>query len=129
MIENSTYTWYLMWALGQHPFPPPSTSHIIWFHPPKQSTRKKHIIQKKINSKQIVSYCLGLRTQKPWLREEDLETSPKRGGDKINMLRQGKNTALENKFYRAAWTQIWEPSILKCRPGTYTKNRQYRIRR
>ena len=44
------------------------------------------------NFQQIVSYCLGLRTQKPGLREVDLESSPKRGSVKINMLKQGRNT-------------------------------------
>ena len=44
------------------------------------------------NFQQIVSYCLGLRTQKPGLREVDLEPSPKRGSDKINMEKQGKKT-------------------------------------
>ena len=42
------------------------------------------------NSQQIVSYCLGLHTQNPGLREVDLEPSPKRGSDKINMLKQGR---------------------------------------
>ena len=42
------------------------------------------------NSQQIVSYCLGLRTQNPGLR--DLEPSPKRGSDKIKMLKQKGNT-------------------------------------
>ena len=46
----------------------------------------------RFNSPQIVSYCLGLRTQNPGLREVDLEPSPKRGSDKINMLKQGRNT-------------------------------------
>ena len=31
------------------------------------------------NFQQIVSYCLGLLTQNPGLREVDLEASPKRG--------------------------------------------------
>ena len=35
---------------------------------------------------QIISFCLALRTQNPGLREVDLEPSPKRGSDKINML-------------------------------------------
>ena len=32
----------------------------------------------RLNSQQIVSYCLGLRTQNPGLKEVDLEPSPKR---------------------------------------------------
>ena len=61
----------------------------------------------RFNSQQIVLYCLGLRTQNPGLREVDLEPSPKRGSDKMNMLKQGRKTAEENKSYRAAWTHIW----------------------
>ena len=41
----------------------------------------------RFNSQQIISYCLGLHTQNPGLREVDLEPSPKRGSDKINMLK------------------------------------------
>ena len=44
------------------------------------------------NSQQIVLYYLGLSTQNPGLREVDLEPSPKRGSDKINILKQGRNT-------------------------------------
>ena len=44
------------------------------------------------NSQKIISYCLGLRPQNPGLREVDLELSAKRGSDKINMLKQGRNT-------------------------------------
>ena len=65
----------------------------------------------RFNSQQIVSYCLGLRTQNPGLSEVDLETSPKRGSDKINMLKSGRKTAKENNSYRTAWTQIWIPAL------------------
>ena len=44
------------------------------------------------NFQQIVSYCLGLRTQSPGLREIDLERSPKRGSDKMKMMKLGRNT-------------------------------------
>ena len=40
----------------------------------------------------ILSYCLGLHTQNPVLREVDFEPSPKRGSGKINMQKQGRNT-------------------------------------
>ena len=46
----------------------------------------------RLNFQQIESYCLGLRTQNPGLRELDLEPSSKRGSDKINMHKQGRNT-------------------------------------
>ena len=44
------------------------------------------------NFQQIVLYCLGLHTPNPGLREVDLEPSPKRGSDKINKQKQGRNT-------------------------------------
>ena len=51
------------------------------------------------NSQQSVSYCLDLRTQNPELRRVvDDEPSPKTDGDKINMLKQGRNT--QNKAGR-----------------------------
>ena len=61
----------------------------------------------RFNFQQIVSYCLGLHTKNPVLREVDLEPSPKTGSDKINMLKQGRKTAEENKSYRTAWTHTW----------------------
>ena len=65
----------------------------------------------RFNSQEIVSYCLGLRTQNPELGEIDLEPNPKRGSDKINMLKEGRKTAEENKSYRTAWTHIWMPAL------------------
>ena len=54
------------------------TSHIYWFHLPKQLTRKKtKNPEMRLNSQQIVLYCLGLCTQNPGLREVDLQPSPK----------------------------------------------------
>ena len=44
------------------------------------------------NFQQIKSYCLGLRTQNPGLREVDLEPSPTRGSDKINIEKSGRKT-------------------------------------
>ena len=64
------------------------TSHIYWFHPRKPLTRKKaKNPEMRFNSQQVVLYCLGLHTQNPGLREVDLEPSPERGSDKINMLK------------------------------------------
>ena len=40
-----------------------------------------------------------------------MEPSPKRGSDKINMLKEGRKTAEENKSYRTAWTHIWIPAL------------------
>ena len=44
------------------------------------------------NLQQIELHCVGLRTQNPGLREADLQPSYKRGSDKINMEKQGRNT-------------------------------------
>ena len=44
------------------------------------------------NFQQIVLSCLGLHIQNLGLREVDLEPSPKRGSDKINMQNLGRNT-------------------------------------
>ena len=60
----------------------------------------------RFKSQQIVLYHLGLHTQNPGLREVDLEPSPKRGSDKMNMLKKGWKTAEENKMYPTAWTHI-----------------------
>ena len=88
------------------------TSHIYWFHLPKQLTTKKEKNPEiKLNSQQTVSYCFDLLTQNPGLRNKDLEARPKRGTDKINMLKWGRKTAEENKSYRTAWTHIWIPAF------------------
>ena len=49
--------------------------------------KKAKNLEIRFNSQQIVSYCLGLGKQNPELRELDLELSPKRGSDKINVLK------------------------------------------
>ena len=60
--------------------------------PNNQLGKKTNNPEMRSNSQQIVSYCLGLRTQNPSLREVDLEPSPNRGSDKIKMLKQRRNT-------------------------------------
>ena len=62
-------------------------------------------------SKQIMSYCLGLRLQNPELRGLDLEPSPKRDSNKINMQKQGRNMQKKIKSYYIAWTYIWIPAL------------------
>ena len=59
----------------------------------------------------MVLYSLGLRTENPGLREVALEPSPKRGSDKIDMLKEGRKTAEENKSYRTASIYIWIPAL------------------
>ena len=48
-------------------------------------------------------YCISLCTQTPGLREIDLQSSPKRGSDKIDRLRGITKNTTENKLYRTAW--------------------------
>ena len=97
---NSAHTWDLVRALesaSPASCKTPATSHSL--HLPKQSSKKKQNPEKRSNTQQIVSYCLGLRTQNPGLREVDLEPSPKRGSDKINSLRPRRKNTTENKLY------------------------------
>ena len=87
------------------------TRHIHWLHPPKQSIKKKQKNPaKRSNFHQIISYYLGLHTQKPGLREVDLQPNPKRGSDKINRLRPRRKSTTESKSYRTVWTHKQEPS-------------------
>ena len=65
----------------------------------------------RFNSLEMVLYSLGLRTENPGLREVALEPSPKRGSDKIDMLKEGTKTAEENKSYRTASIYIWIPAL------------------
>ena len=65
----------------------------------------------RFTSQQITSYCLGLGTQNPGLKEVDLDPSPKRGSDKTNMLKEGRKIAEENKSYCTARTDIWIPAL------------------
>ena len=66
--------------LSQHPLPP--TRHQPHSLIPSAQTfnqKKAKNPEMRFNSQQFVSYCLGQHTQKPGLREVDLESSPKRG--------------------------------------------------
>ena len=72
------------------------TSHMYWFHLPKTSNKENtKNWEMRSNFQKIVSYCFGLCGQNPGLRKVDLEPSPKRGSDKINMQKQGRN--IQNK--------------------------------
>ena len=86
--ENSTYTWDLVRALESAS--PASCKTPATFtdsiRPNKQAEKTKNP-EMRFNFQQIVSYCLGLRTQSQGLRQVDLEPRPKRGSDKINMLK------------------------------------------
>ena len=86
---NIQLTLGIWWGhLTQHPLPP--ARHQPDFLIPSAQTinqKKGKKPEMRFNSQQIVSYCLGLHTQNPGLREVDLEPSPKRGSNKINMLK------------------------------------------
>ena len=79
--------------LTQHPLPPARHQpHLLI--PSAQTINQEKTNNPEMRSvfQQIVSYCLGLHTQNPGLGEVDLEPSPKRGSDKINMQNLGRNT-------------------------------------
>ena len=59
----------------------------------------------RFQSQKIVSYCLRIGTHNPGKREVDFQPSPLIGGDKINMLKEGRKTA--EKTYCTPWTHIW----------------------
>ena len=42
----------------------------------------------------------------PRAKKVDLQPSPDRGSDKINMLKQRRNTQ-QSKLYRTTWTHLW----------------------
>ena len=86
MVKYSTYTWDLVWTLASAS-PARHEPHLLIPSAQTINQKKKKNPEMRFNSQQIVSYCLGLRTQNPGLREVDLEPSPKRGSDKINMLK------------------------------------------
>ena len=81
-MKYSTYTWDLVGPLNQHPLPPARQQPRLLIQSAQTINQKKAK-----NPEMIVSYCLGLCTQKPGLREVDLEPSPNRGSDKANMLK------------------------------------------
>ena len=86
----------MLYSTHTHPWVPltPSAKTII-----QEETKSP---EKKSNSQQIVSYCLGLHTENPGLREVDLEPRLKRSSDKINRRRPRRKNTTENKSYRTA---------------------------
>ena len=100
------------------------TSHIYWFRPLKQLTRKKaKNPEMRFNSQKFVSYCLGLRTRKPGLRGVDLKPTPKRGSEirqKDRRRKQVVSYSLDSgnsismklqKILRNIKLMLWEPFI------------------
>ena len=113
--------------LSQHPLPPARHQpHLLI--PFAQTINQKKAKNPEIwfNSQQIVSYCLGLRTQNPGLREVHFERSPKSGSDKINMLKIGRKTAEENKSHHTVWTHIRTPALRELDLGPSAKRRATR---
>ena len=69
------------------------TSHIYWFYAQKQSAMKKtKNSEMRYNFQKMVLHATLATYTERWVREVDLESSPNRGSDKINMLKQGRNT-------------------------------------
>ena len=111
-MKYSTYAWDLVWALesaspASCKTPATFTDSIRPNKYPENETKNPEM---RFNFQQILWYCQGLHTQNAGLTEVDLEPSPERGSDKINMLKQGRKTAEENKSYRTAWTHTWIPA-------------------
>ena len=78
---------------SQHPLPPARHQpHLLI--PSAQTINQDKTKNPEIRSnfQKIVFYFLGLHTQNPVLRQVDLESSPKRGSDKINKQKQGRKT-------------------------------------
>ena len=88
MMKYSTYTQDLVWAL-ESASPTSCKTSAIFIDSTAQRVNLKNAKNREIrfNSQQIVSYCLDLHTKNPGLREVDVEPRPKRGSDKIKMLK------------------------------------------
>ena len=90
MMKYSTYIWDLVRVLeSASPASCKTRHHPDLLIPSAQAINqeKQKDPEMRFNSQQIVPNCLRLHTQNPGLREVDLEPSPKRGSDKINMLK------------------------------------------
>ena len=66
--------------------------HLLILSPKTINQERTKNPEMRPNFQQIVLYCLGLHTQNSGLKRVNLEPSPKRGSDKINMQKQGRNT-------------------------------------
>ena len=87
-MKYSAYSWDLVWALESAPLPPARHQSQLLI-PSVQTTNKNKAENPEIrfNSQKIVMYSICLCTQTPRLREVDLPPNPKRGSDRINMLK------------------------------------------
>ena len=108
---NSTHTWDLVRALeSASPASCKTPATSIDSIRPNNHLEDQKNPEKRSNTQQIISYCLGLHTQNPGLREVDWEPKPERGSDKINSLRPRRKNTAENKSFRTGWTHKREPS-------------------
>ena len=87
-MKYSPYTWDLVLAI-ESASPASNKTPVTFIDSirPKDNQKKAKNAEIRCSSQQIVSYCLGLNTQNPGLRQVDFEPSSKRGNDKINMLK------------------------------------------
>ena len=101
------------------------TSHIYWFYAQKQSTMKKtKNSEMRYNFQKMVLHATLATYTERWVREVDLESSPNRGSDKINMLKQGRNTQKKGSricllyesplhmFLLISFCQLWEIDVI-----------------
>ena len=91
MVKYSTCSWYLVRALESASLasckrPATFIDSICPKNQPGKNKESRNEIQRPTD--RIVSYCLALHTQNTGLRQVDLEPSPERVGDRINMEKQ-----------------------------------------
>ena len=87
-MKYSPYTWDLVLAI-ESASPASSKTPVTFIDSicPNDNQKKAKNAEIRFSCQQIVSYCLGLHTQNPGLRQVDMEPSSKRDSDKINMLK------------------------------------------
>ena len=89
------------------------TSHIYWFYAQKQSAMKKtKNSEMRYNFQKMVLHATLATYTERWVREVDLESSPNRGSDKINMLKQGRNTQKKGSHIRLLYESLLRMFLL-----------------
>ena len=82
----------------------------------------------RLNSQQIVSYCLGLHTQNPGLREVDLEPTLREVVTKSTCWNKPKKLQKKTCRYCTAWTHIWIPALREIDLEHSAKRGAYRTK-
>ena len=106
MMKQQTFIWDLL-----QPFQPASPDSCK-----TQATFSNSICPKPRESKESLNEILvHILLPWPWFREPPpkkvgLEPSPDRGSDKLNMLKQRRNTQ-QSKLCPTTWTHIWIPAL------------------